>query len=513
MTVSLPFTRELIETECGPAAKSTLDRWASKPPARLMTTMLEYKEKLLGIEAGGRPWRTRGKILQQYQKVMALPAWYRDENLRNPIAAEAFELIKWLSDIPESSQYAEFGRWTGCRDPVVAVIGNDGVGERNAWSDLTKQSPWLVKEWALELGKKRGPTRAIRDDPRLQPWVRWIIQRCNHCDLCAARNGAAIAHLCEVDARSRIPAISGSDIMSGFLQSFGCGTSDDGNQVWTITRTFASAMEQDQAVCRYADWHFRTSLRDWCRSAEAASLGVDPSRVQWLSTMEYGAEKGRRHYHQYLSGLTLSQLKEAFKCRNAFADFKDTTSAILLPRRYWPFGFIHCKRILAPVEAGYAAKYIFKNQEIATAPEHMTTRDLMAKRGEVPWRTAAYPARPALGRVAFIELVNSQIERLADEALSIPNRDPLSVLMDRGPRGIVLPPNEVKPVIAGQHVPPRPMFCRPQEKRVACDLVQRKLGWRNMSMDRVFPSLETSHAEAVLSAIEAEATEYQEGKD
>ena len=381
-----------------------------------------------------RPIRHGEKIGKLKQTLGAKHIYRADYKrfLRCPSVEKAFDMVEKGSQMTAK----ELIELYGCSNPTPQIMGTY-VSEHGR-----------VPFWHLEQ-IHRWRTAPIDAET--------TVARCGKCKDCNRTKRAQTASLGELEWHHK-----------------GYGTI-------ALGRTFATGLHEYAAACRYANNRFHMSIRNAAKRAGYTNFRI-------TSVEEYGSINGRRHYHDAITGIGLSQLFDLFE-----ADVSETNDGhILFANKHWPVGMIHAKMITSAQGARYYYKYTGKHLDIIHDEDEAATRQQLKRRGQLPIaRPVRYP-RPMLGYGALDEAVKAQLPRLEDEArMSRIER----LQMEDKPTGLLLPDD---PFVDGRQKK-KPILPRPQDRK----RIKDELGIDLTRLNKVNAELQ---AEAIAEATYPERT-------
>lgn len=242
----------------------------------------------------------------------------------------------------------------------------------------------------------------------------WSASRCGKCDLCAANKSMEMAS------------------MAG-LEFYGQPTA------YLVTRTFGSFIEKNQTACIFANKYYRMKMRDYFKDA--------PNRYRSMTAHEFGSKKGRRHFHDYVSGTPLRDLMQAWEAP-AQRDPNKPGAYYLYSKSKWPYGFIHVEPIVDRKGAGYVGKYVAKSTLLSFSPAYREERNRMMDSGEIILSKYLQYPRPAIGNAGLDLLIKTTGEQVIRNARLTPHQL------------ATLPPEETR---TGLWLEDRPVILRKQD--------------------------------------------------
>lgn len=368
------------------------ERWVNKP------NLKRQAEAVASLfEEHGRP--TRRRSVEDIWSEMSESVIWPEQT--SPEPTDLVRDIDVLIDRMLEDEDIAFK--VGCSDPKLVIR------MRDSFASVTKADTW----------------RSIPYEGQV------IIQGCNGCPTCLAKNTAVLGGLSKAAFYVEPRAVA-------------------------LCRTFADdAIQRHQSVSLALDRKFRLALK---RKLKAAFPGRD---ITVLSAHEMGSTRLRRHFHDLVIGVTEPELlalldAEWFVQYHAEAMYKVDD---------WPHGHVNVAAVEDAAQVFYAGKYASKGIAMAAELTDAARADAARLRaiGEPILKSYIFfPRMPALGRAALTKLVTEQADRLVEEHAEALRGN------WRQHRGLILPSHNGEP--------DRPVAMRPQDRRHAVQVLRQVTG-------------------------------------
>ena len=334
----------------------------------------------------------------------------------------------------EQSEPERIGQVFGCEDPAFVV-----KTEEMFWTSLQ------IKEWHT------GPK---------EPYV---VSGCGKCRACIRRKSAGVASMAQLDFR------------------YGA------REQWLITRTFCEPAYA-LGMQFHVKWNkdFRRDLKKYYRRRGA--------EMSWSTAQEFGAEKGRRHFHDTLTG-DIDPYVQALNGEVVPDDDMPGAFAVI-PKQYWPYGYVHFQPVQDLKGAAYGAKYAFKGQSLAFDPDLRRERHLLLQKEPLQRSYFQYPGG-GLGQRGLKKYLSEHGERLIDETRKA-GHDPLSVLEDQleNPTGIYLEPDPEETTRKQEKIP---VALRQQDRKIVNQYLEARLNYGELDAAKVgFQAMQSAAIEQVV---------------